>query len=108
MCGEDQSNRRAARPVGISPGDAAERLVERFRRDPTMSGVVAPPAKPVELLSEVRKLEPHSERPQDERLLARRKRRVDVCDGAVAPGLPGGATDALDELEQPRAFLLDE
>ena len=41
-------------------------------------------------------------------MLARGKRRVDVCDGAVAPRLPGGATDALDELEQPRAFLLDE
>src|SRR4029079_13495495 len=81
---------------------------ERLGWAPAVSRVVAPPAQPVQLLGEVRELEPHSERPQDERLLARGKRWAGVCDRVAAPVLPGAAADALDELEQPRPLLLDE
>ena len=66
---------RGVRALGVASRDAAERVVERLRRDPAVPRVVAPPAQPVQLLGEVRELELEPERAQDERLLARGQRR---------------------------------
>ena len=105
---QDEPDRRRACALGVAPRDPAEGIVERLRRDPAVPCVVASPSQPVQLLGEVRELEPDPEGAQDECLFARGQRRVDVGDGAVAPRPLGGAANSLDELEQPRAFLLDE
>ena len=100
-----------ARSASSSPGDASsERSSSDSARDPAVVRVLAPPAKPVVLLGEVRELEVQAERAQDERLLARRE--ASASTSATAPSRRAFARASrrisLDELEQPRAFLLDE
>src|SRR4029079_10319952 len=70
--------------------------------------VVAATAEAVQLLRQVRELEPEPERPQDERLLVRGQRLVDVGDGALSSCFLRSTPDLLHELEQPLALLLHE
>jgi hypothetical protein len=70
--------------------------------------VLAPPPNAMVLLGEVRQLEVEAECAEDEALFLQAERRIDRRDRAGLPGGPGVDADALDEVEQPLALLLDE
>ena len=108
VCGQHEPDLRAVRALVEVIAELQERALERLARDATVVRVLAAAAQPVMLLGEVRELEVEAERAQDECLLARAERRVDGGDRAVAAGRARVATDLLDELEEPRSFLLDE
>ena len=112
MSRQDEPNRCRRRPlaqlVAWHAGKLCERVVERLARDASFVCVFASPPQAVVLLCEVRELEIEAEGPQDESLLMSRQRRRGAGHGAVSPGGARLAANRLDELEEPRPFLLDE
>jgi hypothetical protein len=88
-----------------------EGVVERLTRCDARLCVLAPPAKPVVLLCDVRELEVEAERAQHEGLPLRRESgdlRGDVVQRRSLPRLAREQANALDFGQQLRALLLDE
>ena len=114
MGGEDEPDRRGARAraqvVGRDGGEAPERVLERLPGNPSFVCVLAAAAQAVVLLGEVRELEVEPERAEDESLRVGIEivDHVGGRDGAVAPRVTRDSANALDEVEQPATFLLDE
>jgi hypothetical protein len=92
-------------------GEELESALERVARNPSGVRVLAPATDPVLLLGDVRELEVHGEGAQDECLLLPRDRaygRAHLFHGAALPGGSRKQAHALDDLQKPFAFLLDE
>ncbi len=112
--GQHELDRRAARALGElvvrDRCELPEGVLERFSRDAAVARVLAAPSEPMVLLGEVRELEVEPERPEHERLRLGLEvaQQLRARDASVAAGLSGRVPDPLDQLEQPRALLLDE
>ena len=106
--GEDKADRRAEGAVVERAVEPLERILERLPRDASFVCVFAEPSQPMMLLGEVRELEVEAEGAEDQRLLARAQPRIDLHDRARVARCARIPADALDELEQPLTFLLDE
>ncbi len=106
--GEHEPDRRPAGRSKVGVGEEPEGVLERLTDDPAVACILPPSAQAMQLLREVRELEIEPKRAQDECLLVRGKRGVDVGDDPFAPRALCAQPDLLDVLEQLRPFLLDE
>ena len=104
---QDESDRRALRAGVERRVEPAERVLQRLAGNDAVVCVLTPTAQAVVLLGEIRELEVQAERTQDKPLLMLLE-RLDDGDRSGVPRVARSEPRAFDELEQPRAFLLDQ